>query len=255
MRKVPCSGCVLIREGLGLKVSGGERESSQPNKPKQTTNKTKKAETKMNTETQTTEVTTETSTTEATEGKRRGRKRKISDKQLARATELYKQGWSPAKIANQSWFTGSASALYYHLRGASPVGDVEVEMRSRGRTGPSEAQVAFLLAQHAAGERVSNIREMPQMRRGVEFDAETGELTAKSQRQVKRGAKKFAAQTLSKILKENGCEIKRGRPPVAKPEAEEAAVEAAPEAPEVPEVPEAPALTVVSDEPAEAPAE
>lgn len=176
----------------------------------------------MTTEVQTTEV-TETST-EATEAKRRGRKRKLTEKQLARAKQLYtEKGWAPAKIASQTWCPVSASALYYHLRGASPVGDTtEVSMRRRGRTGPSEAQIEFLVAQHQAGERVSNIREMPQMRRGAELGAD-GEL-------VKRGGpKKFAAQTLSKELRDRGFELKRGRPPVAKEETEEVSEETASE--------------------------
>lgn len=166
------------------------------------------------TDTTTTDTTT---TTTAPEAKPVGRPRKMSEKVLARARQMYADGKSVPEIAKQVWCNVGKSALYYHLGGKSPKGDGAVDMRRRGRKGLSEEQVARLVELYQGDEEsepmtLSAIRLLP------EFS-------------WRKGGKDrhFALPTLSKALKEQGIEPRRGRPASAVEEEaeEEAAAEAA----------------------------
>lgn len=144
-------------------------------------------------------MTTETQTETQTETETRGRPRKLSDEALARAQQKYQEGWSPEKIARQSWCKVSPHTLRYHFRGCSPRGDGAVEMRGRGRpTFPEDKKEQVRTLYVDEGLTLQQIRDHKDFVRRERVDGVSH-------------VRKFALATLSKVLKEMGVELKRGR--------------------------------------------
>lgn len=129
-----------------------------------------------------------------------GRKPKLSDKQVAYAARLYESGKSIESIAKYANFGGVSPAT---IR-SSLLARTDVEMRRRGRPGMSQVQVARAVELHGEGLTLAEIREHEDLSAGK--------------------GKMFSLPTLSRALKAEGCELKRGRP--AKVEEPEAEVEA-----------------------------
>lgn len=146
----------------------------------------------------------------ATETRPVGRPRKISDSALQRARGLYESGKSPAQIAKQVWCNVSAQTLYYHLRGGSPVGDGQVDMRPRGRKGLSNEQLSRVCDLYRSGMTVGAIREQLAKDEASERKCSVSKVS------------RFAAKTLSDALKSAGMKVRRGRPCKAEEPAEAA---------------------------------
>lgn len=143
---------------------------------------------------------TQTETNTETETRPVGRPRSLSDRQVARAVEMYESGKSVNSISKNVVVFGGASPATIRLA----LKREGVEMRGRGRQGMSEEQVDRAVELQAEGLTLAQLREHPDLSNG------------------KR--KKFAIPTISKALKARGVELSPGRP--AQPKAEDDAPEA-----------------------------